>query len=222
MRSIFDPEPADMNTDKSTGRETSSANKSRSRRSWIEIGAIVTVGAILYLTGLHTEVIGTLQRGLLATGLIQPSYSYTVDAGEMSEAGTEFYFAGADGATRNLAAYRGKVIFLNVWASWCAPCVAEMPSIESLYADLKNDEEVEFLLISVDEDFDDAKDFVESREMDLPIYHYRGKDPDIFDSDVVPTTYVITPSGKMAMEKKGMAKYDTDNFKAYLEKLKDM
>ena len=207
-------------SDKNAGTKESK-EKSR-KRTLIEWGIFILIAATLYLTGYHTQVIGTVQRGLLATGLIKPSYSYQVDPAKMSDAGTEFYFADAEGVTRNLGRYRGKVVFLNVWASWCAPCIAEMPSIESLYSDLKNDSDVAFLLVSVDEDFEDAKNFVESRDLDLPIYHYRGKNPEIFDSSVVPTTYVITPTGKLAMKKQGMAKYDSPQFVEFLEKLKQL
>lgn len=196
----------------------------KKKKSWkrpvIEWGLLILIVVTLYTTGYHTQVIGMAQRGLLATGLIKPTF--TVDEDQMRNAGTEFYFADESNKTTSIEYYRGKVVFLNVWASWCPPCIAEMPSIESLYADFKNDDEVEFLLISVDEDFEDAKEFVESRDLNLPIYHYRGKDPDIFDSDVVPTTYVITPTGKIAMEKKGMAAYDSSEFVEFLIKLKEL
>lgn len=189
-------------------------------RSIIEWGLLILIAGTLYLTGYHTQVIGTAQRGLLATGLIKPTF--TVDEEQMRDAGTEFYFADNNSKTTSIANHRGKVVFLNIWASWCPPCIAEMPSIESLYADFKNDDQVEFLLVSVDEDFGNAQEFVESRNLDLPIYHYRGKDRDVFNSDVVPTTYVITPSGKIAMEKQGMAAYDSPEFAEFINNLKDM
>jgi hypothetical protein len=56
----------------------------------------------------------------------------------------------------------------------------------------------------------------------MPIYHYRGKDRETYSSDLIPTTYVITPNGKIAMEKQGMAKYDSSEFVDYLMKLKDL
>lgn len=189
-------------------------------RSLIEWGVIALVAATLYATGYHTQVIGMAQRGLLATGLIKPSLS--VDVEQMRDAGTEFYFADETFETKSLANYRGKVVFLNIWASWCPPCIAEMPSIESLYSELKNDDKIEFLLISMDEDFDDALNFMQSRELELPIMHYRGSNREIFPTGVIPTTYVITPGGKIAMEKQGMAKYDTPEFIEFLEKLKEL
>lgn len=190
------------------------------KRSLIEWGVIIFIAATLYATGYHTQVIGLAQRGLLATGLITPSYE--INEGEMRDAGTEFYFADENFETKNIAQYRGKVIFLNIWASWCPPCIAEMPSIASLYDQLEGDEDVVFLLVSMDESFDDAKKFMTSRNFDLPIYHYRGRDREAYPSDLIPTTYVITPDGRIAMEKKGMAKYDSPEFVEFLEKLKEI
>ena len=194
--------------------------KKSQKRTLIEWGVIIVVAATLYLTGYHTEVIGLAQRGLLATGLMQPDYELNV--GEMRDASGEFYFADTDFKTQNLSQYRGKVVFLNIWASWCPPCIAEMPSIEGIYQQFKDDEDVKFLLVSVDENFEDAQRFVESRELDLPIYHFRGKDSDVFSGARIPTTYVITPGGKIAMVKDGMAKYDTPEFADYINELKKL
>jgi len=190
------------------------------RRSLIEWGVIAVVAVLLYTTGYHTQVIGTMQRAILATGLITPSLSLDVD--EMREAGTEFYFADKDFKTQSLANYEGKVVFLNVWASWCPPCIAEMPSIQNLYNSFEDRDEFAFILVSMDEDFSEAERFMNSRNLDMPIYHFRGRDRDIFQSDLLPTTYVITKDGLIAMEKQGMAKYDTRAFKEFLEGLAEL
>lgn len=203
--------------------DTKADQKSKTKswkRSLIEWGVFILIAATLYLTGYHTQVIGTAQRGLLATGLITPSYE--VDEESMRDAGTEFYFADESFETKSIALYRGKVVFLNIWASWCPPCIAEMPSIASLYEQMKSDEDIEFILVSMDEDFENAKAFMESRNLDMPIYHYRGRDREIYSSDLIPTTYVITPDGRIAMEKQGMAKYDAPEFVEFLEKLKEL
>ena len=203
--------------------ETKADQKSKSKswkRSLIEWGVFILIAATLYLTGYHTQVIGTAQRGLLATGLITPSYE--IDEESMRDAGTEFYFADESFETKSIALYRGKVVFLNIWASWCPPCIAEMPSIASLYEQVKDDENIEFILVSMDEDFEKAKAFMQSRDLDMPIYHYRGRDREIYSSDLIPTTYVITPDGRIAMEKQGMAKYDSPEFVEFLEKLKEL
>lgn len=188
------------------------------QRSLVEWGLIGVFLITLYATGYHTQIIGTMQRGLLATGLITPSL--TIDFDEMLDAsGSEFYFADSDFKTQNLSQFEGKVVFLNFWASWCPPCIAEMPSIENLYKSFEGRDEFAFLLVSMDENFADAQKFMDSRNLNMPIYHYRSRDRTVFTSDLLPTTYVITPNGKIAMERKGMAKYDTPAFKQFMEKL---
>jgi peroxiredoxin len=60
-----------------------------------------------------------------------------------------FTLPGLDGQMVNLNNYKGKVVFLNIWATWCPPCVEEMPSMEKLYQELKG-EDFEILAVSID------------------------------------------------------------------------
>lgn len=186
-------------------------------RSFIEWGIIISVILILYLTGWHTQVIGTLQRGILATGLISPSLPDST--AQFQKASLDFYFTDENGSTKSLADFEGDVIFLNVWATWCPPCIAEMPSINSLHKQLNNNQEISFVMVSMDEDFEKAKEFMKARGYDLPIYHYRGKDRTTYESTVIPTTYIISPDSKIVLEKRGFAKYDTEEFQLFLTKL---
>lgn len=201
--------------------KTPGEKKKSRRRSLIEWGAILSVIGLLYITGLHTEVIGTLQRGLLATGLITPDVPELTEA--FPEAGDGFYFADRDGTVRSIGQYEGSVLFVNIWATWCPPCIAEMPSIKALYDDLSDHDDITFLLVSMDEEFERAEQFMNRRNMnDLPIYHFRSREPGILESSMIPTTYVITKDGRIAMEKQGLAKYDTPEFKTFLKDLAEL
>lgn len=60
-----------------------------------------------------------------------------------------FTFPGLDGKMVSLTDYKGKVVFLNIWATWCPPCREEMPSMEKLYRQLKG-EDFEILAVSID------------------------------------------------------------------------
>ena len=187
------------------------------QRNLIEWALLIAIAVTLYATGLHTEVIGTLQRGLLATGLIQPDIPESADA--KPTASMEFYFADKNGNVKNLNAFDGDVIFLNIWASWCPPCIAEMPSIHSLYDEFGKSEDITFLLVSVDDDFERAKAFMEKRDYDMPVYHFRSKAHGTYQSSRIPTTYVISPDKQLVLEKRGFAKYDTEEFKTFLTNL---
>jgi len=191
--------------------------KASVRRTIIEWGVILGVIGLLYITGLHTQVLGTMQRGLLATGLIKPNIPAETE--NLPEASREFYFADVNGSVSSLNEFEGKAVFMNIWATWCPPCIAEMPSIQALYDDVKDNPNIAFVLVSMDEDFEKAKDFMEKREYDLPIYHYRTKAPGTYQSTVIPTTYVISADGKLALEKRGLAKYDSEEFKDFLQSL---
>ena len=186
----------------------------------IEWGLIIGLIAFLYLTGLHTQVIGTMQRGLLATGLIKPDIPSVTDS--FPNANMEFYFSDETGSLRSLGNYEGEVIFMNIWATWCPPCIAEMPSIHKLYNQFNENDNVRFLLVSMDDDFEKAKAFMSNRNFNMPVYHFRGKAPETYQSQVIPTTYIISGDGKLVMEKKGLAKYDTPEFEQFLRDLAEL
>lgn len=201
-------------------QEDKKTKSSTWKRSFIEWGAIIGVIALLYFTGLHTQVLGTLQRGLLATGLIKPSIPSITDT--FPDASLEFYFSDESGAIESLSDYEGEVIFMNIWATWCPPCIAEMPSIHKLYNQFEDVSDVTFLLVSVDDDFEKAQKFMADRDFELPIYHFRGKEPGTYESTMIPTTYVISKDGKLMMEKRGLAKYDTPDFERFLRELAEL
>lgn len=183
-------------------------------RSW---GIIVLIGLILYATGLHTQVISYFQRAILATGLIRPN-TEQMDEKRLStqeEIDLDVTLRDVDGVPIKLEQFRGKVLFINLWATWCPPCLAEMPGIHNLYRDLGH-QDVVFLMVSVDKDFAKAKAYVEDQEFDFPIYQMAGRWPPALSSSTIPTTYVIDKTGKLVLQHQGMAKYNTADFKTFL------
>lgn len=194
--------------------EQKQSKKQGLKRQLIEIGVIATVFGFLYITGLHTEVIGTLQRGLLATGIIQPAA--TIDEDEVVDAVYNVQLYTMDGRRTTLAELEGKTVFMNFWATWCPPCIAELPNINDLHASLADSESVAFVMLSLDEDPEKARLFMEKKGYDLPVYFPASRLPGVYNASTIPTTYVISPQGQIVMEKQGMANYNTDRFKEFL------
>jgi thiol-disulfide isomerase/thioredoxin len=114
-----------------------------------------------------------------------------------------------------LEEFKGKTIFLNFWATWCPPCIAEMPNIQALYESVHSDS-IEFVMVSLDEDHQKARDYLNRKEYNFPVYFLNGRKPGTYSSSVVPTTYVISPDGKIVTERRGMANYNTSGFKDFL------
>ena len=186
----------------------------RLKREVIEIGVLLAIAAFLYTMGWHTEVIGTLQRGILATGIFRPDVS--VDESEFVKAEFNMPLITIDGNRTNLREFEGKTIFLNFWATWCPPCIAEMPNIQKLYDDFEDSEDIVFVMLSLDEDQDKARAFLDRKNFTIPVYFLAGRQPGVYNSTVVPTTYVISPEGYIVTEKRGMANYNTTSFREFL------
>jgi thiol-disulfide isomerase/thioredoxin len=190
------------------------------KKSLIEYGVFFGILFGLFMTGLHTEVFGFLQRGLLKTGILKPKFesgSTTEPSGPMAD--FNLRLINSKGEPVKMEDYKGKVIFINIWATWCPPCIAEMPGINNLYQKII-DEDIVFLMISVDDDFEKAKRFNSRRGFVFDVYALDGNLPRMYHSQSIPTTFVINARGELVMTHKGMANYDTREFQDFLISLK--
>lgn len=116
--------------------------------------------------------------------------------------------------------FKGKTIFLNIWATWCGPCRIEMPSIQKLYSQVDTDK-ILFIMLSVDrsEDIDKVKNFINDKEYTFPVYTPASTLPNQLQVKMIPSTFVISPDGKVVSHESGTANYDTPEFKAFIENL---
>ena len=183
-----------------------------------EWGIFAGIIAILYFTGLHTEVAAYAQRAVLATGLITPEIEVDKEATGVID--YNFKIKSMDGEVVELSQFKDKVIFINLWATWCPPCRAEMPSIQSLYNKVKDKEDIVFVMLSLDRAGDEGKinKFINKKSFDFPVYLPVTEVPEILRSPSIPTTFVVAKNGKIVSKKVGMAKYDTKSFENFLIK----
>jgi thiol-disulfide isomerase/thioredoxin len=126
----------------------------------------------------------------------------------------EFVLKDMTGKQHRLSQYKGKWVFVNYWATWCPPCLEEVPDLVALYDSRKNKDVV---VLGVVFDFDSEKevfDYVDDMLMSYPIV--LGDDDvkaQIGSADVLPTTYVYNPRGELVKIKRGLVT------KQYLEGL---
>lgn len=187
------------------------------KKKLLEWGVILGVISILYFTGWHKEVIGKLQQAVLVTGLIKPEVNDR-DNSEMELLGEDMVLETTSGERITLSHIKDKVLFINFWATWCPPCIAEMPGINELYGQTATDD-VAFLMISTDEDFSKAKDFVKRKGFDFPIYKLGSAVPTVLQSRALPTTYIVGKDGKIVVKHQGMADYNNEKMKNLLTRL---
>ena len=184
------------------------------KRNVIEWGIIIAVMALLYYTGLYSVVIGRVQQVVLLTGIMQPDINIPLN--KQQNADYNLNLISFNNAELSLEELKGKVIFLNFWASWCPPCRAEMPTIQSLYNKMRNRKDLIFVMVSLDNDSSKARAFIKSSNFDFPVYFLNGYFPKIYDSGTIPSTYVISKDGKIVAKEVEMADYNTSKFIDFL------
>jgi thiol-disulfide isomerase/thioredoxin len=178
----------------------------------------LAVFGVIRATGTQAEVSGRLGQVVLASGFKQPD----LEVLKPEKPAEELELVSLDGKKARLSDFRGKVVFMNFWATWCGPCIAEMPGIQNLYNDVAlKDKDVVFLMIAVSDSKEKVKRFMEKKKFTFPVYVLEKDElPPAFDTNAIPTTFLITPGGKIAKRIEGMAEYDNAKFKEFLVGLK--
>jgi thiol-disulfide isomerase/thioredoxin len=116
--------------------------------------------------------------------------------------------------------FQDKVVFLNLWATWCGPCLHEMPSIQGLADSLKGDK-VAFVLVTR-EDPAMVAAFVKKRGIKLPVYLFRrslAEFPTEFKKDGIPATFILNTKGEIVYEHVGASDWNSDQIREFLRNL---
>ncbi len=179
------------------------------------VSAILLVVA-LQATGLLSSVSVFTQRAAMEAGFFKatpleadkpaPDFDYN------------FSIKDLNGNKISFEQFKGKVVFLNMWATWCGPCRAEMPGIQSLYEKVKSDS-VQFIMLSWDKDSDKPKieRYIEKNNFTFPVYQPSGYLPDHLQVPNIPTTFIISKAGKLIQKEVGTRNYDTKRMIQYLK-----
>ena len=135
-------------------------------------------------------------------------------------AAAEFSLQDLDGRTWTLADLRGRIVFLNLWATWCPPCRAEMPGMEKLWQRFR---ERDFVMLAVSEDSDGATNvapFVRELGLTFPILlDPDNRLPGRYGVTGYPETFVIGRDGQVIRHVIGPAEWDSPEEIAYFEEL---
>jgi len=133
----------------------------------------------------------------------------------------DFKLESLDGSTVTLEKYRGKVVFLNLWATWCGPCRDEMPAMETLYDDFRKNPD--FVMLAVSQD-------TKGRQVVAPYvekngYHFtilldpENKVGELYDVSGVPETFIIDREGRIVAHHMGAFDWSRPDVKQALQDL---
>ncbi len=183
-------------------------------RPWV---VFVAVMLILRYTGALSGISILTGRALMETGVMDASADEPAVAKKFNY---NFTIKDLDGNVIDVKEFKGRTIFLNLWATWCGPCRMEMPSIQNLYNQVDK-EKIMFIMLSIDQqgDLGKVKSYIKDKEFTFPVYTPASILPNQLQVGMIPSTFVVNPEGRIVASETGAANYDTPEFKALLEKL---
>ncbi len=170
---------------------------------------LVVAGAVALLSG--GLVLGTRLSGdsltQVAVGAPAPDFSAATMDGS--------------GRVKGIADYRGEVVLINLWATWCGPCVVEMPSIQRLY-DRYRDAGLKVVAVAVDDPgFEDRiRQFVTERNFTFEVLHEgSGKIENSYQATGIPATFIVGRDGRIRKMQIGASEWDSPANQAVVAQL---
>ncbi|PRX53211.1 TlpA family protein disulfide reductase [Flagellimonas meridianipacifica] len=182
------------------------------RLSKEQIGNLIWIVVILLI--LFTPV------GFHARVLVGRIFAFDADVIEVEERkqlnNYQWSLLDIEGNPSNLESYNNKVVVVNFWATWCPPCIAEMPSFAKLYEDYGD--KVDFFFIANDEK-EKVIAFLEKKGYKLPVYFEISQTPEMLTSKSIPATFILNKSGKIVVEERGVADWNSQSTRKLLDDL---
>ena len=172
----------------------------------------------IILIWVRPDVKSWLIQQVMVTGIFNANIDEQ-KSDKTAQPNLDFDFEREDGLSKNTSELRGKVLFINFWASWCPPCRAEFPSIEKLYSKFKGNPDILFLTINEDEDLSAAKSYINQEKLTLPFYKTMKAVPKEIYNGTLPTTIVMDKNGKIRYRHEGFANYASEKFIQQVEEL---
>lgn len=179
----------------------------------------IIIGALVLVLLFVPEAKAVVQQGFMKLGLFQPKLE-KVETTTKTEGNYKFEMVDANGKATTLEDLKGKVVFLNFWATWCPPCIAEMPTIQTLYDKFKDDKDVVILTVEVEGKRDKVAKFMARKKLTLPVVYPTSAIPTDFFNGSLPTTVILDKQGNIAHTTIGMADYSGTDVEDFLNELK--
>ncbi|PIB38362.1 TlpA family protein disulfide reductase [Maribacter sp. 4G9] len=121
-----------------------------------------------------------------------------------------------DGESVKVKVGDGDITFISYWATWCPPCIAELPSIEALYQDYGD--KINFVMIS-NEDPKKIRKFLEKKNFAVPAVIPKMEAPEELYENTIPTNYIIDAAGKIIIKQKGASDWNSEKVRRVLDAL---
>lgn len=172
-------------------------------KKYVLLFAVLFVGAILFFFEHFIEA-------PISVADVKTSKKFDQEKSAVGYMAPRFTLRNLLGNHESLESYRGQVVVLNFWATWCAPCRVEMPSFENLYRRYRS-EGVTVLAVTIDKNADaPIKSFVDKYGLSFPVLlDSKGEVERLYPSMTVPFTYVIDRDGRIVARVDGAKNWES-------------
>ncbi len=179
----------------------------------------ITTDLLFYL--LILSLLIPFSRKFVATGMNKltmhrPAIIREASQVSLLDADYDWTLLDITGNAISFSKFKDEVVFLSIWATWCPPCRAEMPNIQHLFE--QYGDRVSFVLASQEEP-ETILRFMEDQGYTMPMYRLVQNPPAKLSTSSIPTSFLISPEGKIQVRKTGAARWDGKFFTAYLDEL---
>ena len=206
--------------------KTSNQQNNRTLKSYITFSNVSNIVVLLLVITLvfSADAKGLVIEGLMKIGLFQPEIPNVAAKSNVPAANTtsptqDVRFMDSKGNTISLSDQNGKVVFINFWATWCPPCIAEMPTIDELHEKYKDKSDIMFLMVNVDGKINESTTFMKDKGFHLPVHIPASELPKALFAGSMPTTVILDKSGNLAFHHVGGADYSNPKIIEFINKL---
>jgi thiol-disulfide isomerase/thioredoxin len=124
------------------------------------------------------------------------------------------------GQKTNLAAEKDHLMIVHFWATWCPPCVEEIPALTKFWQQYKGRSDIALYTVSVDKNWKNVDDFLKKTPSDLPLYHDPGEaTARRFGTTQYPETYIVNRAGRVLFRMQGAVDWSNPEFRSRIEQM---
>jgi len=153
---------------------------------------------------------------MIHKGLAVFSPAVESDIGRRKVSSYDWQLKGLDGQHFNFSETQNKVVLVSLWATWCPPCIAEMPSLQELSNDYRD--KIDFVFVSSEKQ-EVLKQFLDKHNYNLDVFMPTTESPSTFSVSSIPRTFLIDQNGNIVIDKSGAANWNSDKVRGTIDLL---
>ena len=177
------------------------------KKNWITLSLTAFLLAILLIPSFKEFVTRQI--------LMKPSLEEVENEVTFTPEELNLQLKGVNVPDANLADFKGKVVFLNFWGTWCPPCRAEYPSIQKLYEAKKG--KVQFVLVAMQDEEEKVKQFLAENKYTTPVYLAKSPLAEKMLPKSFPTTFLVGQNGRILMKEDAAKDWNAEDVLQFID-----